>query len=105
MRRIVKKDQVIVISGRYKGATGTVLKVFPKEDKVIVEGVNKVKKRVKASENSAGYVEKEAPIHVSNVALFDSKTGKPIKVSFSFNDKKIKIRVNRKTGEEIPAHR
>ncbi|GCE63966.1 50S ribosomal protein L24 [Candidatus Mycoplasma haematohominis] len=101
MRRIIKKDKVKVISGRYKGSVGTVLEVLVKENRVLVEGVNKVRKCIKNSKSSENYQEKEAPIHISNVALIDAKTEKPIKVGYMIKDGK-KIRVNRKTKEEIP---
>lgn len=91
----------MVISGQYKGSVGIVLKVLTKENRIIVEGVNKVMKRIKANENGENYVEKESPIHISNVALVDPKTEKPVKVGFVFDKDKIKIRVNRKTKDHI----
>lgn len=99
MNRIIKKDKVKVISGRYKGSVGSVLEVLIKENRVIVEGVNKVRKSVK--NGSENYQEKEAPIHISNVALIDAKTEKTIKVGYIIKDGK-KIRANRKTKKEIP---
>lgn len=99
MNKIVKKDRVVVISGRYKGSVGVVLQIFPKENRVLVEGVNKVKKSKKDSE-SGNYQEQEAPIHISNVALADAKTDKPIKVGFKMDGGK-KVRFNKKTGEII----
>lgn len=99
MQKIVKKDRVVVISGRYKGSIGVVLQVFPRENRILVEGVNMVKKSRKNSE-SGGHQEQEAPIHISNVALADAKTDKPIKVGFRMVGDK-KVRINRKTGEVI----
>ena len=77
--KIKKGDKVQVITGAYKGTIGEVTKVFPKEDKVIVEGVNLVKKHLKPTQVNpdGGIIEKEAPIHVSNVMAYDSKAKKP----------------------------
>lgn len=97
--KIKKGDQVIVISGDDKGKTGEVLKAMPKENKVIVAGVNMVKRHTKPSQQSAGgIISKEAAIHVSNVAIVSN--GKPSKVGYK-NDKGTKVRVARKTGEVI----
>ena len=73
--KIKKGDKVQVITGAYKGTIADVTKVFPKEDKVIVEGVNIVKKHLKPTQENpdGGIVEKEAPIHVSNVMAYDAK--------------------------------
>ena len=99
-------DTVEVIAGKDKGKTGEVLQVLAKEDKVIVEGVNMVTKHVKPSQADpeGGIVNKEAPIHVSNVAFYDSKTKAPVKLGYKFieeDGKKVKVRVNRKTGAEV----
>jgi large subunit ribosomal protein L24 len=97
--KIKKGDQVIVISGDDKGKTGEVLKAMPKVSKVIVSGVNLVKRHTKPSQTSAGgIVTKEAAIHVSNVAIVSN--GKPSKVGYK-DDKGNKVRVARKTGEVI----
>ena len=97
--KIKKGDQVIIISGDDKGKTGEVLKAMPKESKVVVSGVNLVKRHTKPSQQSTGgIVSKEAAIHVSNVAIVSN--GKPSKVGFK-NDKGTKVRVARKTGEVI----
>ncbi len=100
--KIKKGDTVIVIAGREKGKEGKVVKVLRKEDKVIVEGLNIVKKHVKAGRLSktGQIVEKEMPIHISNVQLKDPKTGKPTRVRFEIKgDKKIRVAV--KSGAEI----
>lgn len=99
---IKKLDKVKVISGKDKGKEGTVLAAFPKKDKVIVEGVNKVKKHQKpnAAFPQGGIVEVEAPIHVSNVQLIDPKTGEATRVGFKVEDGK-KVRVSKKSGEII----
>ena len=97
--KIKKGDQVIIISGDDKGKTGEVLKAMPKENKVIVAGVNMVKRHTKPSQTSAGgIITKEAAIHVSNVAIVSN--GKPSKVGYK-NDKGTKVRVARTTGEVI----
>ena len=96
-------DTVVVIAGKDKGKTGEVLQVLAKEERVIVEGVNMVTKHVKPSQG--GIVNKEAPIHVSNVAFYDSKSKSAVKlgykVSVDENGKKTKVRVNKKTGAEV----
>ena len=97
--KIKKGDQVIVISGDDKGKTGEVLRAMPKLQKVVVQGVNLVKRHTKPSQTSAGgIVTKEAAIHVSNVAIVSN--GKPSKIGYK-NDKGTKVRVARKTGEVI----
>lgn len=98
MNRIVKNDKVKVISGRYKGSVGLVLRVFPKDNRVLIEGVNKIKKSVK--KEGQNYVEKEAPIHLSNVALLDAKTDAIIRVGYRREEDK-KMRINRKTKVAI----
>jgi len=100
--KIKKGDLVQVMSGKDRGAQGHVLEVIRSKDRVIVEGVNIVKKRVKpTTENpSGGIIEKEAPIHISNVMLVDPKTGNPTRVGYKVEDGK-KIRYSKKSGEEI----
>ncbi|MBO7244468.1 MAG: 50S ribosomal protein L24 [Alphaproteobacteria bacterium] len=99
--KIKKGDQVIVITGRDKGKTGEVIKSMPKENKVIVQGINLVKRHTKPTQESAGgIVSKEAPIHVSNVALIDPKDGKATRVGFKVEDGK-KVRVSKRSGEVI----
>lgn len=99
--RIKKGDQVIVITGRDKGKTGEVIKSMPKENKVIVQGINLVKRHTKPTQESAGgIVTKEAPIHVSNVALIDPKSGKATRVGFKIENGQ-KVRVAKRSGEVI----
>ncbi|PKK93240.1 MAG: 50S ribosomal protein L24 [Tenericutes bacterium HGW-Tenericutes-6] len=105
-------DTVAVIAGRdqfvtdKKGKTtrktGRVLKVYPKTDRVLVEGVNIVKKhqRPTQADDKGGIIEKEAPIHVSNVAILDPKTGKPTRVGYRFVGDK-KVRYAKKSGESL----
>ena len=100
--RIKKGDKVIVIAGSEKGKEGTVTKVLPKEEKVIIGGVNMVKKHVKPNqaEPEGKITEKEAPIHVSNVALVDPKTKTATKVKYEIKDGK-KVRVAKKSATVI----
>ena len=100
--RIRKDDTVIVIAGKDKGSSGKVLKVLTKEERVVVEGINLVKRHTKPdmAHPNGGVVSKEASLHISNVALRDPKTGKPTRVKFKVNDKGRKVRVA-KSGVEI----
>lgn len=100
--RIKKGDTVKVIAGKYKGSTGKVLRTFPKEDKVVVEKVNMVKKhqKPKGPQHPGGIVEMEAPIHVSNVMYFDSKAGKGTKLGYRIEDGK-KVRFKKSDGNTI----
>lgn len=88
MAGIKKNDTVVVIQGKDKGKKGKILKVLPKESRVIVEGVNLIKRHSKKrrQQDQAGIIEKEAPIHISNVMPFDSKSKKPVRVNI-FNKK------------------
>lgn len=100
--KIKKGDQVIVITGKNKGAKGAVLEVIPDARRVVVQGVNTIKKHVKPSQTSAGGIEtREASIHVSNVALADPKTGKPSRVGYKVLKDGRKVRVARKSGETV----
>lgn len=100
--RIKKGDKVKVITGAYKGTIGEVTKAFPKEDKVIVEGVNMVKKHLRPTQQNpdGGTVEKEAKIHVSNVMLYDEKAKQASRVKYEMKDGK-KVRVYKKSGAEV----
>ena len=105
--KIKKGDKVQVITGAYKGTIAEVIKVFPKENKVIVEGVNMVKKHLKSTQANpeGGIVEKEAPIHVSNVMAYDAKAKKASRIGFEIKEdkkgNKTKVRVYKKTGAEV----
>jgi len=100
--KIRSKDNVIVTTGRDKGKTGTVSRVLPDEMKVVVEGLNKRKVHIKSrrSEEAGKIIEKEMPIHISNVMLIDSKTKKPTRVGFKVDGKK-KVRISKKSNTEI----
>ncbi len=96
-----KGDQVVVLSGDDKGKTGEVVKSMPKEGKVVVQGVNLVKRHTKPSQTTpGGIVTKEAPINVSNVAIVDPKSGKASKIGYKEVNGN-KVRVARKSGEVI----
>jgi large subunit ribosomal protein L24 len=100
--RIKRDDTVIVIAGKHKGKTGRVLKVLPEDRRVVVEKVNLVKRQMKAQgDRPGGTLEKEASLHISNVALYDSTAKKRIKVGYGQNDEGRKVRVDRKTRAEI----
>ncbi|ONK12062.1 50S ribosomal protein L24 [Streptomyces sp. MP131-18] len=106
--KIKKGDLVQVITGKDRGKQGKVIVAYPREDRVLVEGVNRVKKHVKAGttqrgSKTGGIITTEAPVHVSNVALVVEKDGKKVttKVGFRFDDDGNKIRVARRTGEDI----
>ena len=105
--KVKKGDTVLVIAGRDKGAKGRVIAAYPRLDKVLVEGVNRVKKhtRVRTTQRGAktgGIVTQEAPIHVSNVMVLDSD-GNPTRVGYQIGDDGRKVRVSRKTGKEMPS--
>lgn len=99
--KVRKDDEVAVLTGREKGKTGKIVKVFPDDDSVLVQGVNMVKRHQKPQQGrQGGIVEKEAPIHVSNVALLDPKDRKPTKVGYKTVDGR-KLRFARRSGEMI----
>lgn len=99
---IRKNDRVIVIAGKDKGKIGKVLRVLPDVNRVVVEGINKVKRHTKPNQQNrtGGIIEQEAPLHASNVALV-TKDGKPTRVGYKITEGGQKIRIARKTGEEI----
>ncbi len=100
--KIKKGDEVIVIAGKEKGKKGQIIKVMPEERRVIVGGINKMKRHTKASRNAAGgIIEKEAPLHASKVMLVDPKTGKGTRVGYKMLADGKKVRVARKSGEVI----
>lgn len=99
---VKKGDKVKVISGKDRGKEGVILQVFPKKNRVIVEGVNMVKKHVRPSQDNpqGGILNIEAPIHVSNVMPIDPKTGEPTRVGYKIIDGK-KVRIAKKSGEPL----
>lgn len=103
MKRIKKGDQVIVTTGRSKGQKGNVLRVL-EEDRLLVENVNMVKKHMRPDPNrgtQGGIIEREAPIHASNVALFNPATGKADRVGFKTLEDGTKVRIFRSNGEAV----
>ena len=100
--KIKTGDKVVVLAGRDKGKTGEVMKVIPEDDKVIVGGVNMVKRHTRPTQTDPGGIkEKEAALHVSNVALADPKTGEATRVGFKTLDDGRKVRVAKASGEVI----
>ena len=103
--KIRKGDKVIVLTGRDKGRTGEVVEVRPAEDRALVRGVNMVKRHQRQSAQAeGGIISKEAPIHLSNIALADPKDNKPTRIGFKFvgvGDERKKVRVAKRSGVEI----
>ena len=100
---IRKNDTVIVLTGEDKGKTGKVLKVLVEKNRAIVEGINIVSKSAKPSAKNpqGGIVKQEAPVHISNLSLIDPKSGKPTRISVKKTDDGKKVRIAKKSGEEI----
>ncbi len=103
MLSIKKNDEVIVIAGKDKGKTGKVLKVFPKINRAIIEHINLVKKarRRTQQDQQGGFVEIEAPIHMSNIMLLDKRVNKPTRFGVSVLKDGSKVRISKKSGEVI----
>lgn len=100
--KIRKNDAVVVIAGKHKGAKGKVLRVLPKDERVVVEGVNLVKRHQKPTGDQPGQVvTKEAALHLSNVSLWNETEQRRIKVGYSFDDNGNKIRIDRRSGAAI----
>jgi len=106
--RIKKDDSVIVLAGNYKGKTGKVLKVYPKKNRVIIEGVNIRKRHTKPNQANpqGGIIEKEATINVSNIMLLDPKSNEPTRIGSKIiiddkTGKKKIVRVSKKSGEML----
>ncbi|MFB9727454.1 50S ribosomal protein L24 [Haloechinothrix salitolerans] len=103
--KVKKGDTVLVISGKDKGAKGKVIQAYPKRDRVLVEGVNRIKKHTRISQTqrgaqSGGIVTQEASIHVSNVMVVDSD-GNPTRIGYRFDEDGKKVRVARSNGKDI----
>jgi large subunit ribosomal protein L24 len=100
--KIRKGDRVKVITGRSKGKVGDVLRVLTAEQRVVVSGVNMIKRHTKPGRTDAGgIVEREAAIHISNVAILDPKSDKPTKIGFKFLEDGRKVRIARGSGETL----
>jgi len=103
--KVRKGDTVVVIAGKDKGAKGKVIQAYPENNRVLVEGVNRIKKHTRITQTqrgaqSGGIVTQEAPIHVSNVMVVDSE-GKPARVGYRTNDDGRRVRVSRRNGKDI----
>jgi large subunit ribosomal protein L24 len=103
--KVRKGDTVLVIAGKDKGAKGKVIQAFPERNRVLVEGVNRIKKHTKVTQTqrgaqSGGIVTQEAAIHVSNVMVIDSD-GKPTRVGYKVNEDGRKVRISRNNGKEL----
>jgi large subunit ribosomal protein L24 len=94
---------VKILTGKYSGKTGKVLKVFPDKQRLIVEGVNIIKRHTKPSQKNqkGGIIEKESSIHVSNVMVIDPKTNEPTRIGYKFLEDGTKVRISKKSGEML----
>ncbi|MEX0347127.1 MAG: 50S ribosomal protein L24 [Rhizobiaceae bacterium] len=100
MQKIKKGDSVVILAGKDKGRTGEVLQVMPKENRALVRGVNMIRRHQRQTQTQeAGIISKEAPIHLSNIAIAD-KDGKPTRVGFKIDGEK-KVRVAKRSGDLI----
>jgi large subunit ribosomal protein L24 len=100
--KIRKGDKVVVLTGRDKGRTGEVIEVRPQESRALVRGVNMVKRHQRQTgAQEGGIISKEAPVHLSNLALADPKDGKPTRVGFKVHADGKKVRVAKRSGVEI----
>lgn len=100
--KIKKGDKVVVLAGRDKGRTGEVIQVMPKDERALVRGVNIVKRHQRQTANQeGGIISKEAPVHLSNIAVADPKDGKPTRVGFQVLEDGSKVRVAKRSGEKI----
>ena len=99
--KLKKGDEVIVLAGKDKGKTGKIIKMVPKQMKVVVSEINKVKKNQKPDNNQpGGIIEKDMPLHISNLSYYDPEKKKGVKIGFKFVNNK-KVRFNKSSGKEI----
>ena len=99
--KLKKGDEVIVLAGKDKGKTGKIIKIIPKQMKAIVSEINKVKKNQKPDNNQpGGIIDKEMPMHLSNLSFYDPALKRGVKIGYKFKDNK-KLRINRNSGKEI----
>jgi large subunit ribosomal protein L24 len=103
--RVRKGDQVMIISGKDRGKTGTVLSVMPKKERVTVEGLNMIKRHQRPTQTAGGQrgggvIEREGPVHISNVMLVDPKDGKPTRIGIEIEDGK-RLRVSKRSGARL----
>ena len=100
--KIKKGDQVVVLTGRDRGKKGEVIQVMPQEARALVRGVNMVRRHQRQSASQeGGIVSKEAPIHLSNIAIVDPKDGKPTRIGFKIEADGRKVRIAKRSGAEI----
>jgi len=106
MSKLRKNDEVIVLAGKDKGKRGKILRVLPEENRVLVEKVNMIKRHTRPDRlgKAGGIIEKEAPIHISNVALVNPATGKADRVGHRFLEDGRKVRFFKSNGEVVPNH-
>ena len=99
--KLKKGDEVIVLTGKDKGKTGKIIKMLPKQMKAIVSEINRVKKNQKPDNNQAGgIIDKDMPMHISNLSYYDPELKKGIKIGFKLDNNK-KVRINKSSGKEI----
>ncbi len=99
--KLKKGDEVIILAGKDRGKTGKIVKVLPKKLKAIVSEINKVKKNKKPdNDQPGGIIEKEMPLHISNISLYDPELKKGVKIGYKFEKNK-KVRINKTSGKEI----
>jgi large subunit ribosomal protein L24 len=103
MRKIKRDDMVLVVAGKDRGKQGQVRQVLPDKDRVVVQGVNMIKRhmRPQAMGTQAGIIEKEAPIHISNLRIICKSCSRPARVHFRVRQDGVKVRVCRRCGEDI----
>ncbi len=100
--KLKKGDEVVVLAGKDKGKTGKISSVIPKKNKAIVSGINKVKKHQKPDNNQAGgIIDKEMPIHISNLSFYDNSLKKGVRIGIKINEKNKKIRFNKQSQKEV----
>ena len=100
-QKLKKGDEVIVLAGKDKGKTGKIVKMFPSDNKAIVSEINRVKKNQKPDNNQpGGIIDKEMPIHISNLSFFDSASNKGVRIGYKVVKEK-KVRINKSSGKEI----
>ncbi|ABD09977.1 50S ribosomal protein L24 [Frankia sp. B2] len=104
--KIKKGDTVQIITGKDRGLKGKVIRAYPEQNKVLVEGANRITRHTRVQQGtrgsqSGGIITQEAPIHVSNVMIVDPSDGKPTRIGYRINDDGTKVRVSRRTGTEL----
>ncbi len=99
--KLRKGDEVVILAGKDKGKTGKIIKMFPSKMKAIVSEINRVKKNQKPDNNQpGGIIDKEMPMHISNLSFYDPELKKGVKIGYKINNNK-KVRINKLSGKEI----